>query len=185
MKFLSTIIIVTCSLLFAAVSTAQTTAADNKVSQSITFHAIPKGPTIFGIFQGRPPRTDFADQLGVTVDADCEKLKCSLTLYVDSVTRRPAMYNLSIVGGGDVVKQQGGDYRHTEITGKWEIMKGVQAGSGAELYHLQIGNASAYLYLLKGDDNVLFVLNTKRELMAGNENFSYTLNRVELVPGEQ
>lgn len=49
----------------------------------------------------------------------------------------------------------------------------------------QLTKSKSYLYLLKGDDNVLFILDENKELRVGNEDFSYTLNRVELVPGKK
>ncbi len=33
------------------------------------------------------------------------------------------------------------------------------------------------LYLLKGDDNILFFVDPNGRLLVGNEDFSYTLNR--------
>jgi len=50
---------------------------------------------------------------------------------------------------------------------------------------LKLNDTAAYFYLLKGDDNVLFVLDENKELRVGNIDFSYTLNRVELVPGNK
>jgi hypothetical protein len=35
--------------------------------------------------------------------------------------------------------------------------------------------------LYKGDENVLFILDEKREFLAGDQDFSYTLNRVHKV----
>ncbi|HMH33129.1 MAG TPA: hypothetical protein VK543_08875 [Puia sp.] len=45
----------------------------------------------------------------------------------------------------------------------------------------RLTDQGAYFYFLKGDENVLFVLDEKKQLRVGNEDFSYTLNRVELV----
>ncbi|HMG10757.1 MAG TPA: hypothetical protein VK609_19730, partial [Mucilaginibacter sp.] len=33
----------------------QTAAIDNKISESITFKEMPKGPAVYGIFEGRTP----------------------------------------------------------------------------------------------------------------------------------
>jgi hypothetical protein len=170
--------------LFVTISNAQTAAADNKLSQTITFHPIPKGPSVFGVFEGRFPCPDVARQLKISIDANCAKLKCDLTLYQDSVTFQPTKFALTIVGGGDVVNQDGGSYRLKLLEGKWAIVKGMKSNPDAEVYQLDFGKLGAYLYLLKGDENVLFILDENKEFRVGNVDFSFTLNRVELVPGK-
>ena len=87
--------------------------------------------------------------------------------------------------GGNVVKQEGGSYRQKVLEGKWAIVKGIKSNSNAEVYELELSTPGSYLYLLKGDDNVLFILDENKEFRVGNEDFSYTLNRVELVPGKK
>ncbi len=172
-----------CSLL-GNLSIAQTAAIDNKLSQSITFRPIPKGASVSGIFEGRPP-CNIAKQLKIATSSECEKLKCNLTLYQDSVTMQPTTYVLLISGGGDVVKAaDGSSYRQKVIKGKWTISKGIKENPAATLYGLEL-DPGTYLYLLKGDENVLFVLDENKEFSVGNEDFSYTLNRVELVPGNK
>jgi hypothetical protein len=185
MKYIQVICFAAFCCLFINLSKAQTAAIDNKLSQTVTFRPIPNGPTVFGIFEGRPPYVEIAKQLQISTDADCEKLKCDLTLYHDPVTHQPTMYKLLIVGGGDVIKQEGNSYRQKILKGKWAIIKGIKSNPGAEVYELQLSNPTSYLYLLKGDENVLFILDEKKVLRIGNEDFSYTLNRVELVPGKK
>jgi hypothetical protein len=164
---------------------AQTAAADNKLSKTITFRPIPKGPSVLGVFEGRPPCKGLAEQLRIATDADCAKLKCVLIFYRDSLTMEPAKFTLSISGGGDVVKQEGSSYRQKVLEGKWGIVRGIKSNENAEVYRLDFGKPGIYLYLLKGDDNVLFVLDENKEFRVGNQEFSYTLNRVELVPGKK
>ena len=89
---------------------------------------------------------------------------------------------MSIVGGGDVVQQEGSAYRQKVLEGQWTIVKGIKSNHNAEVYQLELGKQGAYLYLLKGDDNVLFILDENRDFRIGNGEFSYTLNRVELIP---
>jgi hypothetical protein len=168
-----------CSL-FADLSKAQTAAADNKLSQTITFRPIPKGTTVLGVFEGRPPCPEIAKQLKLPIPNDCEKLKCDLTFYQD-----PATFTLDIVGGGDIVKQDGGSYQRKILKGKWTIVKGLSSDPDADIYALEFDNPKARVYLFKGDENVLFVLDENKEFRIGNEDFSYTLNRVELVPGSR
>jgi hypothetical protein len=45
------------------------------------------------------------------------------------------------------------------------------------VYRLTPGSNGTALYLLKGDNNVLFFLDQKEQLLVGNLYFSYTLNR--------
>jgi len=166
-------------------SMAQTTSADNKLSQFVTSHSIPNGSSLFGVFQGRPACAGTANQLGVEIPADCAKLKWSLTLYKDPATLQPSTYELWIVGGGDVVKTEGGSYRQKILNGKWKIVKGTRSNPNAELYEMELTQSGNHFYLLKGDENVLFVLDENKEFLVGDEDFSYTINRVELVPGKK
>ena len=53
MKYITVVFVIVCCCLVTDLSTAQTADADNKLSRSITFHPIPTGPSVFGIFQGR------------------------------------------------------------------------------------------------------------------------------------
>ena len=111
MKYIQVFVITAFCSLFVNISKSQTAAVDNKPSQSITPHPLPKGPTVFGIFEGRSPCLGIARQLKISTTADCIKLKWNLTLYRDPVTFRPSTFTLSVVGAGDVIKQEGGSYR--------------------------------------------------------------------------
>src|SRR5882757_4679674 len=104
MKYILSIPAVIFFSLIVNFSKAQTASADNKLFHTITFHPIPKGPSVFGIFEGRPPCAGLAEQLKISIDADCVKLKCDLTLYRDPVTSQPTNFILSVVGGGNVIK---------------------------------------------------------------------------------
>jgi len=171
MKYILLVLITTSCSPFLNYSKAQTATADNKLSQSITFHPIPKGPSVFGTFQGRPPCSEIAKQLNLLTDADCLKLKWSLTLYHNPVTFQPTTYTLLMVGGGEVIKQNGNAYRQQAYEGKWAIIKGIKSDPDAEVYQLELGKPGAHFYLLKGDENVLFVLDQNKEFRVGNEDF--------------
>jgi len=166
-------------------SKAQTAAADNKPSQSITFHSIPKGPAVYGVFQGRTPGREIVAQLQLPATANDDKLKWSLTLYRHPHTLHPTTYSLSVVGAGDIVQQEGSAYRQKLYEGKWTIITGMPSNPAAQVYRLELGRPAAYFYLLKGDENVLFMVDENKKYRVGNEFFSYTLNRVELVPGNK
>jgi len=169
MKHFSIIIAIVVCFLFAYSSTAQTAASDNKLSQSYTYrHPIPKGPAVYGIFEGRPPCREIAKQVDSPATAECTKIKWRLILYQDSVTKQPSAYQL--LG------------RYLPAEGKWQVIHGTKSNPAAEVYQLTLARPNTYFYFLKGDENVLFILDENKELRTGNQYFSYTLNRVELIP---
>jgi hypothetical protein len=143
-----------CSLLL--VSKAQTSAIDNKPSQTITFREIPKGPSVFGVFDGRPPCKEYARQLKISPPADCIKLKSQLILYRDKTSLQPTTYTLLVIGVGDIVKQGESSYQRLLLEGRWTIIKGIKSNPDAEVLALTLHKTSGYLYLMKADDNVLF-----------------------------
>jgi len=74
---------------------AQTSAADNKISESITFREMPKWPGVYGIFEGRTPCDDFSRRMDPKLPADLDHLKWQLILFQDSVTKQPTTYSLA------------------------------------------------------------------------------------------
>jgi hypothetical protein len=167
MRYIAVVLATACFSLLADLSTAQTAAADNKLSQSITSHPIPAGPSVYGVFEGRPPCQEIARQVDSPATGECAKVKWRLTLYQDSITKQPLTYQL--LG------------RFLPAEGKWKIMRGMQSDPEAVVYGLELSKPGTYFYMLKGDENVLFVLDGNRAFRVGNADFSYTLNRVELV----
>ena len=168
MKYILVLFITAFYSSFVNLSEAQTAGVDNKLSQSITSHPIPKGLSVFGVFEGRPPCQEIARQVDSPATAECTKVKWRLTFYQDSITKQPSNYQL--LG------------RFLPAEGKWKIIRGIKSNPDAEVYQLELAKTGTYFYFLKGDENVLFVLDENKEFRVGNEDFSYTLNRVELVP---
>ena len=147
---------------------AQTAAKDNIIAESITFKDPPTGANIYGIFEGRTPCHPISKQLGATVAPDCDHLKWQVILYHDTLTFAPTTFTLTTEL-----------FDRRPLKGKWEIAdKKNAAGTFLALYYSE---SRKPLYLLKGDDNVLFILNDNRQMLRGNEDFSYTLNRVKKV----
>ncbi len=147
---------------------AQTAAKDNIISESITFKDPPTGADIYGIFEGRTPCSPISKQLGATVAPDCDHFKWQVILYRDTLTLAPTAFTLTTEL-----------FDRRPLKGKWEIAdKQNTAGTLLVLYYSPNRKP---LYLLKGDDNVLFILNDNRQMLTGNEDFSYTLNRVKKV----
>ena len=99
---------------------------------------------------------------------ECTKIKWRLTLYKDSVTGNPDTYGLL----GFVYKKD------NPRIGKWRIIKGTKANPEAIVYQLDQPGREP-LFLQKGDDNILFFLDQGKNLLVGNRDFSYTLNRVD------
>ena len=106
--------------------------------------------------------------LNVPKSDDCTKIKWQLILYQDPVTHAPTTYALG-----------GLAWRNPPKTGKWAIVKGTKEDPDAVVYQLDPDNANGFLSFLKGDENILFFLGHNRELLVGNERFSYTLNRLQ------
>ena len=119
------------------------------------------------VFDGRTPCQELAKQLNETTIPECIKIKWRLTLYKESAESNNGEYTL-----------EGFVFRKDRILkGSWRTMKGATSDPDAIVYSLEREN-QAILYLLKADENVLFFLDKGKNIMVGNRNFSYTLNRV-------
>ncbi|GAA4454340.1 hypothetical protein GCM10023189_20650 [Nibrella saemangeumensis] len=125
------------------------------------------GPSVAGVFQGRFPCSEIAKDWKVTVGPECIKVKWGLTLYQDPNTHEPTTYHL-----------RGTLNRSAAREGKWAIVRGTKTDPNAIVYQLDSDKPDVSVYLLKGDDNVLFILDQQRNFRVGDENLSYTLNRV-------
>lgn len=147
----------------------QTAAKDNKVSESITFSDPPRGRDIYGIFEGRTP-CDISRQLGAGVVPGCDLLKWQIIFFMDTVTMKPTTYILTT-----------GLFERRPLKGTWKITHGMEGNSSAVVYALDYGQPAKVLYLLKGDENVLFILDEHLAFRTGNLDVSYTLNRVRKV----
>ncbi|MEZ4904292.1 MAG: hypothetical protein R2822_22345 [Spirosomataceae bacterium] len=160
-------------LLFMCLSALHTLIAftQNIPSEITSSRPIATGPSVVGIFEGRCPCKELAELLKVAVSNECFKTKWSLTLLQDPATKQPTTYVL-----------EGSFYRANIRQGNWSILKGIKNDTNAVVYLLDSGNHKEPLFILKGDDNVLFILNKDRSLLVGNDLFSYTFNRVEKKP---
>src|SRR4051794_22771129 len=99
-----------CALLLACETKAQTASADNKISESITFHDMPKGKNVYGIFEGRSPCAQISKLMGATLPADLDYLKWQLILFQDSVSGKPTTFSLTTEM-----------FDRRPLTGKWNI----------------------------------------------------------------
>jgi hypothetical protein len=160
----------TSATLSMASAKAQTAAADNKISESVTFKEPLKGPLVYGIFEGRTPSVEISRQMGATIPANLDHLKWQLILFRDSVTLKPTT---------DILTTEMFDRQPQE--GKWKYIKHVSNDLSAVVIALERKQPYKPLYLLKGDDNVLFILDDYQHLLTGDKDFSFTLNRVRKV----
>lgn len=128
-----------------------------------TLHS-PTRSSVVGVFSGRTPCREVAQQLNHPVPSDCFKLKWALTLYQDPKTQTPTTYKL-----------RGTLFRDLDREGKWSVINGRGDDSDAVVFRIQSDKGS--LMLLNEDDNILFFLNNDGGMMVGNRDFSYTLNR--------
>jgi len=116
------------------------------------------------VFEGRTPCQELSKLLNLNKSDACNKMKWYIIFYTDSMTGKPSYYQKGGIG-----------YRkETMERGKWQIINGKD---GRIIYHVIPDNRAYSLNLLKGDDNILFFVDTNGRLLVGNDDFSYTLNR--------
>lgn len=111
-------------------------------------------------FQGRTP----CGVPGVSKNQECYKLKWYLVLYGNPAKNEPLTYR--VLGTG--YRLEGGR------KGKWVINK---QKNGRLVYDLLDDNGKPFLHLLKLDEGVLIFTDEKGNLLVGDHDFSYTLNR--------
>ena len=116
-------------------------------------------------FQGRTPCQELSKTMGLNKSAACDKMKWYIIFLVDSITGKPSHY----LKGGRAYK------RETMANGKWETFTGKD---GRIMYKLDPEKNNSSTYLVKVDENILLFTDAEGNLMVGNKDFSYTLNRI-------
>ena len=124
------------------------------------------GDAVFGIFEGRTPCHGIVRELKIAPTPGCLKVKWRVTLLQNPATGEPSSYKI-----------EGSLHRAAAREGRWRVLKDAAASRGI-VYQLDASGTEGPLLLFKGDDNVLFFLNQQKQLLVGNADFSYTLNRV-------
>lgn len=126
---------------------------------------MPEGSSVFAVFDGRTPCHDLVMEFSQnTPYPGCLKIKWRLTLYHDSVTGAPTSY---LFMGTSTYRE-----------GSWTIVHGIDDDSDAVVYQLQVREAQVPISFLQVDENHLFLMDRERNLLVGNQLFSYTLSRV-------
>jgi hypothetical protein len=95
----------------------------------------------------------------------CYKLKWYIVLYAKGKKNEAGTYKVF----GTPYRKEGGK------RGNWKIITGK---NGRIIYRLNEDNGNGLLYLLKLDERILVFTDPQGKLLVGNEDFSYTLNRI-------
>lgn len=118
------------------------------------------------VFEGRTPCQELSRMIGLDKRPACDKMKWYIIFISDSTTGNPSYY---LKGGRN--------YRpETMERGEWKVIHGK---NGRIVYRLSPGNQVNSFYLLKAAENILFFTDREGNLLVGNEDFSYTLNRAQ------
>jgi hypothetical protein len=123
------------------------------------------GNTLFGMFGGRTPCTSLVRALHITLNDGCQRLKWRVTLLQNASTREPTRYKIE------------GSLHHPAREGAWRIVRGTAADADAVVYQLDGTATEGPMLLWKADDNVLFLLDERKQPLVGTIDFSYTLSR--------
>nr|WP_295928820.1 hypothetical protein [uncultured Dyadobacter sp.] len=164
---MKTLFLVVASIISFQIAVAQQAQLSNVPSKTTTRLPVAEGPKVWGVFHGRVPCQAIAKVLHLQVEANCEKVKWGFTFFIDPATKQPATY-----------LWEGSFYREKARTGKWAIVRGISGNPDATVIVLDPDQPEKSLMFLKGDENVLFVLDNSRKLMMGDDYVSYTFNRV-------
>src|SRR4030095_8213814 len=126
------------------------------------------------VFDGRMPCYAPLLALSGKATAGCNLVKCRIIFFSDTMLHSPSSLKFYSIHVGT------GDTRYL-TTGKWIITRGTKMDPNSTLYQLQFDSEKGQqnLVLLKGDDNVLFLLDNEMNCMPGNDYCSFTLNRVK------
>ena len=151
---------------------AQKSGAENEPYPTTSSKPFPSGKGVYGVFEGRCACQELAQVLKKEVSPECFKTKWGLELYQNPDTQVPSTYVLA-----------GSFFRQAIRKGTWSISKGTKTDPDNLVIALEADNQQT-IYLLKGDDNVLFFLDQNKEILTGNDLFNYTLNRVQKKPVE-
>jgi hypothetical protein len=142
--------------------------ASRTIDMSYPIAPASMGRAVAGIFEGRTPCLGIAQALNRPERPGCTKAKWRVTLYQDPDSGKPSTY-----------KVEGTLYRKAAREGTWSTVRGTRVDPQATVYRLAPTETDAALFLLPGDDNVLFFLDQNMRPLVGHAEFSYTLNRRE------
>ena len=134
----------------------------NEINYTIENSTTTNKEAMDGVFEGKTPCSEIATQLQKKTGQDCIKLKWRIFFDKSSMT----------------YKMDGSFYREQPRLGKFKMLQGIPSNPEAVVIQLDPENQDKSIYLLKGDNNILFLLDKYKKYYVGNEDFSFTLNRV-------
>lgn len=116
------------------------------------------------VFEGRTPCQEFTIlHPEMKASTDCFKIKWRLILNRDPKTGLPASCTTR-----NIVDNQPRD-----VVGTWDLLKTPRAN----IYQLNLPGLQDPILLMEADTNILYFLDDKQNLLIGNKDFSFTLNR--------
>ena len=110
------------------------------------------------VFEGRTPCKGLEEMMMGSSRPECYKKKWLIYLYKNKPDETSGRYRIGSTVGA--------------YTGKWILKE----ATGKIIYHLELINGRN-LSLLQVDDNIVYLMDTEGELMVGDHDFSYSLNR--------
>jgi hypothetical protein len=142
--------------------------------------------TPFGVFVGTSLCAEVARPLlGIPRDAQCDRIKWNLALYVDALSQKPTTYKLSSEYGYHVDNQtllmKGSNVRE----GGLRIAKGVKDDPNAIVYQLDADDAGLTISFQLLDANLIHLLDRDNSMTVGNAAQSFTLSRIDQVRNAQ
>jgi hypothetical protein len=109
------------------------------------------------VFEGRTPCKGIEEMMTGVSRPECYKKKWLVYLYKNNPGATSGNYKIGSNGA---------------YTGKWKLKE----AAGKTIYQLELNNGRS-LSLLQADKNIVYLMDTKGELMVGDHDFSYSLNR--------
>lgn len=164
---MKTLLFIAVNLIMLQNAVAQSASPVNIPSKTTTRQPIAEGANVWGVFHGRVPCQTMAPVMHISVEPNCEKLKWGFTFFQDPQSKKPTNY-----------EWDGSLFRDKPRTGKWALIRGTADDPEATVIQLDPDQPEKSVFLLKGDENVLFILDGSKKLMVGGDYLSYTFNRV-------
>jgi len=150
-------------------------------------HAIAQAPSASNspdsaVFVASTPCSQGTKPLpGIPTYAGCELIKWKLKLFGGNGKQTSGTYILNFTYG--MPKQgtrgfiNGGSRVRRE--GKWSITKGAMTDPSAVVYRLDPDKPLVSVSLIRLNENLLHLLDSRQRLMIGTGAWSYTLNRIK------
>lgn len=136
--------------------------------------------TTLSVFSGTSLCAEIARPLlNIPAEAQCDRTKWNLTLYVNPRTQSPTTYRLSSEYGYHIDNRtlimKGSNVRE----GNWSIATGVKADRYATVYQLDPSDPQRTIAFQRIDSNIIHLLDRDRSLVIGSAAQSFTLSRID------